>query len=382
MRVGRLISALAASFVLAGAAVAQAEPAPGSADAASVNAGLQAMRDYNLIVLKDLKSSSEVEGRTFVGGNLSGGSSNYFIKPGGQTGVGLTVGGNVTGGTKQVNNGGALQVGGNLDSGANMNGGGSVYVDGNVKNVNANNAAVYVDGNVKNTSAKDIYYGGSKSGYANGTLHAGDHTAAGLQDSIEAQADAFAADLLGLSDYLSTLTPTNAIGYSAGGQAAIFDAGSGSGVAVFSIDDLYAALNHRSQLQFVAPTGYDAVIVNVAGSSVSLPGGINFNGPTGLGVNVIWNFYEATSVNFGSKSWYGSVLAPNANVKIGNFVEGSLVAKNLDQNGEVHMNNFGGGLVVGGLAAAAVPEPSVWLMLILGFGGVGAALRRRRAAAA
>ena len=42
-------------------------------------AGLDVLRTWNLVVLGDLTSSSEVEGRTFVGGNLDGNSSNYQI---------------------------------------------------------------------------------------------------------------------------------------------------------------------------------------------------------------------------------------------------------------------------------------------------------------
>lgn len=382
MRTKHLPAVLALGLALACAAVARAEPLPTSDDAATINAGLDAMRQYNLIVLKDLKSNSEVEGRTFVGGNLSGNSSNYFTKPGSQSGgVGLAVAGNVTGGTKQVNNGAALQVGGNLDSGANMNGGGQVRVDGNAKGVNANNAAVYVDGDIKNINAQNIYYGGSKSGYANGTLHAGDHSAAGLQADLQQQATDLADELTATSDFFSTLTATNAISYSANGQQAIFNAGSGSGIAVFSISDLNAALKNSSQLIFNLPTTYDAVIVNVAGTNVSLPSGINFNGPNGLGQKVIWNFYEATSINFGSKSWYGWVLAPGADLKIGNFIEGSVVARSLTQNGEIHLNGLGAGLIVQA-PQAAVPEPATWTMLILGFGAIGAALRRRRALAA
>ena len=65
-------------FVLPIAAIgAIASASPALADA---NVGLQVMREYNLVVLGNLKSSSEVEGRTFVGGNLTGNSSNYFIK--------------------------------------------------------------------------------------------------------------------------------------------------------------------------------------------------------------------------------------------------------------------------------------------------------------
>jgi choice-of-anchor A domain-containing protein len=376
------LTTLAAVLAVVAAAPALAGPLPTSAKAESVNTGLQTLRDYNLVVLKDLKSSSEVEGRAFVGGNLSGNSSNYFTKPGAlKGGTGLTVVGDVTGSTKQINNGAALKVGGNLDSGANMNGGGQVYVDGNATKLNANGAAVYIDGNVSKTNAKDIYYGGSKGSNVNGTLHAGDHTAKGLQDDLEGQLAAITLGVQDASAYFADLDPTSALTYSPDKQKAIFDAGTGAGVAVFALSDLNAALKSQSQLQFALPTTYDAVIVNVAGLKVSLPGGINFNGPSGLGQKVIWNFYEATSIDLGSKSWYGSVLAPYADLKTGNFIEGSVVARNFAQNGEIHMNNWAGSLTIKAEELqSAVPEPATWAMLILGFGFVGSLLRRRRAA--
>lgn len=371
---------LTAAAALAGARVAAADPLPAAANAAEVNAGLQAMRDYNLIVLKDLKSTSEVQGRTFVGGNLSGGSSNYLTKPGSQTGAALTIGGDVSGGAKNIKNGGSLKVGGDLTSGANMNGGGGVMVGGDAKGVNANGASVYAGGDVKNTNAQHIYYGGSVSG-SNGVKHAGDHTADGLQDQIDAEAQALTDNLLGASAYLAGLTPTDVLTYSANGQQAIFDPGAGAGVAVFSLANLELALKNRSQLIFNAPTTYDAVIVNVAGSTVKLPSSINFNGPTGLGTRVIWNFWEATNVDLGSKSWYGSILAPNAYLKTNNFVEGTVVAREMYQNGAVRMGGFAAAMAIEDIQTA-VPEPATWLVMILGFGAVGAMLRRRRAVTA
>lgn len=68
--------------------------------AASPVVGIDALKEWNLIVLGDLTSSSEVEGRTFVGGNLNGNSSNYQIRsvPASSYAVpGLTVVGNVLG---------------------------------------------------------------------------------------------------------------------------------------------------------------------------------------------------------------------------------------------------------------------------------------------
>lgn len=380
----RLLALAALGLALGLSAAAAAAPAPTSANAASINAGLQAMKDYNLVTLKNLTSSSEVDGRTFVGGDLSGGSSNYFHNPKGLTGGdGLTVVGNVTGGPKQVENGSGLKVGGNLDSGANMNGGGKVYVDGDAKGVNANNASVYVDGNVSNTNAQHVYYGGAKGSNVNGALHAGDRSAAGLQVTLQDKLATMTTGLLDASAYFADLDATNALTYSADKQQAIYNAGAGTGIAVFAISDLNAALKTQSQLVFNFPTTYDAVVINVAGKSVKLPGGINFNGPGNLGTKVVWNFFEATSVDLGSKSWYGSVLAPLANLKTGNFIEGSVVARNFTQNGEVHMNNWASSLSVQAQdLQIGVPEPATWAMMILGFGAVGATLRRRRALAA
>lgn len=378
MRVNLTIAALCAGLALACAQTAAAEPLPAAPNAASVNAGLQAMRDHNLIVLKDLQSTSSVEGRTFVGGNLTGGSSNYFTKPGAQAGgTALTVGGDVTGGAKNIGNGGDMKVGGDLTSGANMNGGGDVFAGGDVKKVNANGASVYAGGDVQNTNAQHIHHGGEVKN-SNGAKHAGDTSTAGLSDEIAAAVAAYTAELLDTSAYLASLTPTNALTYSANGQQALLDAGTGSGVAVYSIGDLNAALKNRSQLIVSPPAGYDAIVINVAGQNVSLPGTINFNNGAGLGANVIWNFYEATNVNFGSKTWYGSVLAPNAHLQMSNFIEGSVVARSLNQNGAIRMGGLGApGLVVDQMRAA-VPEPATWAMMILGFGAVGAVLRRRR----
>lgn len=385
MTATRLFAAIAAGLALASASTAGAAPLPATPKAKSVEAGLSAMRSFNLIVLKDLSSTSEVEGRTFVGGNLSGGSSNFFIKPGTQTGTGLVVGGNITGGTKQINNGGNLKVGGNLESGANMNGGGNVYASGDVKKVNANGSAVYASKNVENVNAKDIYYGGTIKN-SNGVKHGGDKTFVDMAGDIADATAAATANLLETSAYLASLEPTNTITYSADKQKAIFDAGTtGTGVAVFKLADLGAALKTQSQLLVTMPANYDMIVINVAGTDVTLPGGINFNAASGLGTKVVWNFYEATSLNFGSKAWYGSVLAPKADMKIANFVEGSVVAKSLTQNGEIHMNNFRATPTIygsTGWGGGAVPEPATWTMMILGFGAVGAVLRRKRAVAA
>ena len=113
---------------------------------ASTPTGTDILREWNLVVLGDLVSSSEVEGRTFVGGDLSGNSSNYNIStiPASSNGTpGLTVVGDVNGGTKNLNNGSGAIVGGNVNSGFNLNGATqTVQVGGTISNTNVNQNTV------------------------------------------------------------------------------------------------------------------------------------------------------------------------------------------------------------------------------------------------
>ena len=50
----------------------------------------------------------------------------------------------------------------------------------------------------------------------------------------------------------------------------------------------------------------------------------------------------------------------------------------LDQGENLRMGNYVAKLTFADQLQAGVPEPETWTMMILGFGGIGAALRRRR----
>jgi hypothetical protein len=121
----RMTAMPASHRVLRLAASVAALALPFHAIAATTPVGIDALKVYNLIVLRNLTSSSEVEGRTFVGGNLTGSSSNYQISTlpaSSYTGAGLVVVGDVTGSIKNINNGAGAVVGGNVSSGFNLNG--------------------------------------------------------------------------------------------------------------------------------------------------------------------------------------------------------------------------------------------------------------------
>ncbi|EQB18547.1 choice-of-anchor A family protein [Novosphingobium lindaniclasticum] len=325
-------------------------------------AGIDVLKTWNLVVLGDLTSSSEVEGRTFVGGNLDGNSSNYQITalPASSTGTpGLTVVGDVNGGHKNLNNGSGAIVGGNVNSGLNLNGAAqTVQVGGTISNTNVNNNTV-------------------TSGLAASNPQ--------FAQNLAQQKSLIETSMEGLSHAMSTEAANSQLTIS--GNRGTFNAQPGAdGVAVFNISA--ADLDKIGEIQFNL-NGADTAIVNVSGKSIRLDD--NFLGGTNnLGEKVVWNFHEAADLSL-TTAWGGSVLAPGANATTSNYIQGSAVFGNLVQNGEMHVGTYTGGYTPGGNpgtpggssggssgGATDVPEPGMVGLFALGLGAL-LFWRRRRA---
>ncbi|MCW3838014.1 choice-of-anchor A family protein [Sphingomonas canadensis] len=318
-----------------------------------------ALRTWNLVVLGDLESSSEVEGRTFVGGNLNGNSSNYQIgtpTPAANETPGLIVVGDVNGGTKNLNNGSGAIVGGNVNSGFNLNGPAqTVQVGGTISNTNVNQ-------NTVNSSVAS--------------------SNPNFRPELEMQKNVLTSSLTDLSNTLSGLDSNSTVSFN-GNRATFNAAPDANGLAVFNLTA--AQLDQIGEIQFNL-NGADTAIVNVAGANVNLND--NFLGGTAnLGEHVIWNFNDAKTLNL-TTAWGGSVLAPGAAATTSNYVQGSAVFGSLVQNGEMHLGTYTGSYNPpanggGGESPVPVPEAPPLTLFLLGAAGLmlGLRIHRRRAAA-
>jgi hypothetical protein len=122
-------------------------------------------------------------------------------------------------------------------------------------------------------------------------------------------------------------------------------------------------------------------VVNVSGTSISIPN-TGFNDSNGIREShVLFNFYQAENLSFSGAK--GTILAPlaAATAGIGGF-DGNLIVKSLCGSVETHIfdqngNGTNSTLLSGNLRPIqAVPEPGS--VALLASGGVGALIFRRR----
>ncbi len=288
--------------------------------ASAASAGV--LSDWNLIVQNNLTSTSEVEGRTAVGGNLGGPASNYGIK--------LTPAANYVGTD-------VLLVGGNI----------------NATNINM--------------AAGRLRLGGSK-GSANLNFNGGGGPV--IQDPTTAsQVSNLFAQVTSISSYLASLAPTNTVTLPGQQPAGVtFNAvPNANGVAVFSITASQLFGNNKVQQIDLNLGTATSVIINVTGDSSSWDAGNfvgNFNSAYARS-HVLWNFVNANTINWTSgRTLSGALLAPSAALNFTGTMEGSVFVKSLVQSGEVHLPTYQG----------FVPAPGALGLL----GLAGLASRRRR----
>jgi choice-of-anchor A domain-containing protein len=299
----------------------------GAASATAIDP-LQALSQFNAIIYGPSTTygatsfQSDIEGAAVFGGNVSG--ATVYNKPQGvaqPAGYGaLTVFGTTTGNPINIDNGG--------------------------------NAYVATHGSI-------IDFNAGSGHPAGGFISAPPNTIGDFESAFNS-----------FSTSLSKLSATSTLP-TADNNEVIKATPNANGVAIFDITaaQLDAIPSYKINLN-----GASTVIFNVEGATV------NFSANAESGAtpadNIIWNFYDATNVTFGTLI-AGSVIAPLAHVVNDNQIDGTLVAASWNGVGELHEYAFSG---VNPLpqVTSGVPEPATWAMMLAGLGGVGAALRLAR----
>jgi choice-of-anchor A domain-containing protein len=281
---------------------ASATPAADTADYCSVAIAqaAAALGDYNLITLGDLSTNSDVEGRTFVGGSLtSAASANFAIHLNGTPASEetLVVVGNLVSGNPINLNAGSLRLGGNQNGRLiNFNGGGSLITDNTL-------SPATLTQQLQNASAE-----------------------------------------------LAQLTVGNSLSTPANSQPgpAIFHVQQVTecGVAVFHINAADLFSNQLIQQIELNAGSATTILINVAGQTVDWTAGNMVGSFTNLNwrSKILWNFYEATSINLHARNFMGALLAPYAHVSAQANLDGSVAVKSLTTTSEVHQPEFSGEL--------------------------------------
>ena len=389
--------------------------APALAAPGTAAGGIEALKNYNLIVLGDFKIGHDVEGKALVTGKVTGtsqvgiGSTNGQGQAASSTVAIFTAGSLGNGADVKVHNGSNGAVGASLNgtvvtakvagdvSGAyltlNTNGGstrsfeiGGSYCCSNSMTMGAGDIGK-VGGNFQNVNHDGgiLRVGGTASGNLNGSdrqVGIATNNAAPFYDAnfqtdlagaISSTLDQVKNDVTTLSATLAGLSASALSTHSMAGTKMTLNAvDGGGGFALFDYDvSDFAGI---TDLIYNFGSTSLPVIVNVHGATANFA----FNNEGSNEVNnqqVIWNFVDATSVSF-SDEFYGSVLAVNATVTNITPIEGSVVAKAFNQGGEVHLGTYNGRTPFL-TPPPSVPEPATWAMMIGGLGLVGASMRRR-----
>lgn len=331
-------------------------PVPAHADTAAQQGALL-LKQFNVYTLQNLNSTSHVQGKVWVGGNLTG----DLIAAQGGSGpmtassyAELTVGDNASAKIKveqsltSTRTGSLVQIGKNSTGEVGLNGaGGHVDTGGTFNTTNFNPSP-------------------TKTYTAN---------VAGLGSQIALNTTDFSNNLQALSTALAAL-PSVAIT----DPSASLTVGGDYGVFTMTKAQ-FEKQNYNFDTLFTGVASTKTVIINVVGSGgFTEDNGANNNLSGTQASNVIWNFTDASAVSV--KNWGGSILATKATVTNSSTITGSVVAKIFNQNGEVHLGTFNGTtryLVTSeGPPAGGVPEPASWVTMLAGFGLIGFVIRRRR----
>ncbi len=275
--------------------------------------------DYNVVIAGNATTTADIEGAAAIGGNFSGATiynNPPALRPSGA--LALTVFGSTSGNSINIDNSGNAYVAGSKGAPISFNGGGYAASPGT-------------------TIASDF------------------------------------APLQALSSSLAGLTPTGTLPSPGNNEVITATPGAG-GVAVF---DLTASQLSAIPSFSINLNGATSVIFNVGGSTVNFSA--NDESGTAYADDIIWNFYQATSVDIVTQIG-GAVFAVDAHVTNSNQIDGTLVANSWTGQGELHDYPFTPALPGTPTGSDSLPIPEPGTLPLFGAALAGLLFVRRRAA--
>ncbi|GGY83734.1 hypothetical protein GCM10011613_30800 [Cellvibrio zantedeschiae] len=300
--------------------------------AASVGASATPLNDYNLILSGDLNvsgGSGHIEGKAFIGGNVLKGSvfAQHVNKS--STADTVKVVGNFTSNNAMHVEAGYVAYQGTFSGPTNICNGNGMGQSGCLKKVNDN--------------------------------------------SLTTEKNALLAELTSETNYFKSLATSANFAITGDSQNKTFKyTGAATDLAVFNI-----AAADLANLNWGVDFGSAVnVLINVSGTTFNA-GNAHVNGFQNKANNVLWNFADATALNFGD-SWYGSILALNATINTNSNLNGAIAAKSYIGNGEIHDYHWNYTPPKPPKPPVKVSEPSTLLLSLLGLGLILVGRARRK----
>ncbi len=197
--------------------------------------------------------------------------------------------------------------------------------------------------NSVHVQAGSVVLGGS----VGDNLHVNINNASGSLRSANASDhsnfDDVITDLKDASDYYASLSSNTS--YTGSDNNWGFSYSGDSDIAVFSgsVEDIFLS---NAQIRFddiEADTlilNITDAVINIGNNGWNLPG-FDKDGVNGIGAsNILWNFYQAETVQLGASNFMGSILAMSADVTLNSTLDGAIGAKSLYTNRQIHDYNF------------------------------------------